>query len=627
MGLHDERAERHGGDTGRDAPGVGATNMWFAVLGPIEAYRDGVPVDVGPRKQRVLLAALLFRSNAVVPVDELVDMIWAAEPPRTARKNLQLYVSALRKVLGGRIRHAEYGYSIAVADEELDLLRFARLAAAGRKAVLAGSPDQAGDLLHQALSLWRERPGIDLMANSFIVEESNALMEQYVAAYEDWVDLEIDAGRHLAVVEKLGALARLHPFRERLTTSLMTALCRAGNRREALAHYEKHRQLMARELGLAPSPVLQRHYRDILAGAAASSPAPAGPVPARSGARPAQLPNDLPDFVDRREQVSMLVDTLGRDSGGPEVAVVTGHTGTGKTALAVHAGHLLARRFTDGQVFVAMRDEAGAPRPWPELLTQLLRGAGSHAPLPRDEAAAVDLWRSWIADRSFLIVLDDAPDEAATRRLLPGRGANSTIVTSCRTLGGLEAACRIELTDLRPAAALELLERVLGAPRTQHAQDAVRRIVARCGGQPLVIRIVAAKLTVLRHLSVCDYADRLDAVDDVLEELAIGDRSVRGRLQRAYRGLPPRQQAAFRALGTLPSPIADEAAILAALRRVPGPPRHTLEELIDANLIAAAPDLAPDAEVMAHRVSYLIPTAAYLYSTTLRDPGRNSAAQ
>lgn len=618
---------------------------WFAVLGPLEVYRDGASLDLGPYKQRVLLAVLLFRPNAVVTVDELMDAVWAGEPPRTARKNLQLYVSALRKILGTRLHHAGYGYAIDVEQGEMDLLRFAGLAAAGRRAVLTGDPDSGRALLHEALGLWRDRPAVDLAGVSSIAEESNAFMEQYIAAYEDWADLELVAGHQLAVVEKLGALARQHPFRERLTMSLMTALSLAGDRRAALAHYERHRQLMARELGLAPSPVLQRHYRNILAEGMAGTTLPAAanaPLRAGSPAKPAQLPPNLPDFVGRQDQVARLVETLGRGGAEPEVAVISGHTGAGKTALAVHAAHHLAHQYPDGQVFIAMRDNAGAPRPWREVMADLLRDTGSDARLPEDEAAAVGLWRSWIADRSFLIVLDDAVDEASTRRLLPGRGANATIVTSCRTLGGLDATCRIELGEFSHAEALALLGRALGEHRIRGAEPAVRQIIARCGGQPLVIRVVAAKLTVLRHLSVGDYADRLDSVGDVLEELTIGDRSVRARLHRLYAGLPPSQQAAFRALGRLSARAADQNDVLAVLRGLPGLPEHALEGLIDANLIAAMPGHLPEAEfeseaelearigsgsaaagvgmgvAAVHSIRYEMPTTAYLYATALQ---------
>jgi DNA-binding SARP family transcriptional activator len=587
--------------------------LQFAILGPLQVHHGNTRLELGPFKQRVLLAGLLCRSNAIMPVEQLLDVIWANEQPRTARKNLQVYVSALRKITGDRIRHVAYGYALQVSTDELDLLRFDYLADTGRKASQAGDLEGSRTLLGEALLLWRDRPLVDLMANSFIGAESDTLMERYLAVYEDWADLEIGAGRHLGVVERLGQLAQRNPFREKLATSLMTALSRGGNRQEALAHYEKHRQVMARELGLDPSPVLQRLYQSILGGESGIAALSAAVALVAASAKPAQLPRDLYDFVGRTEQTQTLVSVLAGSSGEGEVAVISGHTGTGKTALAVHVGHLLAHRFTDGQLFVALRDEIGSPRPWRDVLGELARGTGLETPIPAEEAAALSLWRSWVANRHFLFVLDDAVDEISTRLLLPGRGANSTIVTSSRTLGGLESVSRLQLGEFSHAEAVELLERTLGKPRMPHAGDAVRQILARCGGQPLTIHVIAAKLTVLRHLSVRAYADQLDQTADVLQELTIGEVSLRSRLERFHHGLPPHQKDAFRALGALPAPPFSHDDVLAALGGLPEPVERLLEELMDANLVAAA----AETDVMAHSISYVMPTSAYLYSVAL----------
>ena len=241
--------------------------MRFAALGPLEVYSGDEHLDLGPYKQRVLLAALLCRANTVVPVDQLLDVIWGGDQPRTARKNLQVYVSALRKILGERISHLAYGYRLRAGPEELDLLKFDKLAAAGRAAFRTGDPDASRLLLASALRLWRDRALVDLLDNAFIAAESNRLADRFLAAYENWVDLEIEAGHHLDVLECLSELAARYPFRERLIAATMTALNQGGCRKEALACYESHRQFIARELGLDPSPVLQDLYASILADA------------------------------------------------------------------------------------------------------------------------------------------------------------------------------------------------------------------------------------------------------------------------------------------------------------------------------------------------------------------------
>jgi DNA-binding SARP family transcriptional activator len=249
--------------------------LWLAVLGPLEVYSGDEQLGLGPYKQRVLLAALLCRANTVVPVDQLLDVIWRGDQPRTARKNLHVYVSALRKILGDRISHHAYGYRLRASPEELDLLKFDRLAAAGRTAFRTGDPDAARSLLANALRLWRDRALVDLMGNAFIAAESNRLTDRFLAAYENWVDLEIEAGHHLDVLECLSELAARYPFRERLIAATMIALNQGGDRKEALARYESHRQFIARELGLDPSPVLQDLYASILSGDLADAMPPA----------------------------------------------------------------------------------------------------------------------------------------------------------------------------------------------------------------------------------------------------------------------------------------------------------------------------------------------------------------
>jgi DNA-binding SARP family transcriptional activator len=237
-------------------------------------------LDPGPYKQRILLAALLCRANTVVPVDKLLDVIWDGDQPRTARKNLQVYVSALRKILGDRISHLAYGYRLRADPDELDLLKFDSLAAAGRAARRTGDSDASRLLLANALRLWRDHALVDLMGNAHIALESNRLAERFVAVYESWVDLEIEAGHHLEVLERLVEMAACYPFRERLVAATIIALNQGGDRKEALACYESHRQFLARELGLDPSPVL----RDIYACILSSDPA--------VGMPPAVAPSD-----------------------------------------------------------------------------------------------------------------------------------------------------------------------------------------------------------------------------------------------------------------------------------------------------------------------------------------------
>jgi len=583
-----------------------SARLTFGVLGPLVVSRGSQLLDPGPYKQRVLLGLLLLRTNLVVSVDELVQAVWPEGPPRTARKNLQVYVSTLRKLVGNRIRRVSYGYVFDAVSDELDALKFDSVVAAAYAAHHSGDLPQTRKLLGQAVELWRDDPLADLVHNPVIAAESERISQRYLSVYEDWVDLEIDAGRHLKVIGKLTQLSNRHPFRERLTAASMTALHHAGRRREALATFEAHRQLLARELGLAPSVVLQRLYQTILAGEADG---PKRRAPAVERLRPAQLPRDVPDLVGRTELADELVARLSRP-GGCDVAVVTGATGTGKTALAIHVGHRLASAFSDGHVFVSLRSADGIPRRTLDVVTELLRATGPDLVTPCDEGHALAVWRSWLADRDFLVILDDATDDHRINELLPGNGRNRTLITSSDRLSGLESVHRAEIGELSFDDAAELLARMIGRARV--VETALQRIIDRCGSTPLAIRAVGSKLATMRHVPMADLADRLESMDAVLDELAVRGESLRTRLQRRHADLGAVHQQAVRALGTLPGTAVRHDELAAAFTPLPEPAASVIERLIEANVVGV-----PEFEVMSHAIDYTIPALVRQFAIDL----------
>ncbi|MGF1432315.1 BTAD domain-containing putative transcriptional regulator [Kitasatospora sp. LaBMicrA B282] len=589
------------------------------LLGPLRVERGAHRLELGPYKQRLLLAALLCRANTVLSVDELIEVLWPEGQPRTARKNLQVYVSALRKIVPDHIDHLPYGYTLVADPEESDLLHFEELAVAGRHAQHQGDRAGAAELLGRAVRLWRDRPLVDLLDSPFAAEESQRLTERYLAVYEDWAELEVEAGRAHGLLDRLGELAGRQPFRERLVALQMTALDQVGGRRKALACFEAHRQFIARELGLDPSPFLRRLYREILLGEP-TAPPPA-PVPAATPAavriRPAQLPRDLSDFVGRDKVVAELRAALTDEGNGPGVVLVCGPTGSGKSALAVHAGHLVADHFADGQVVCSLGHPDGTPRPWREVLAELLRSTGLDLAPPAEEAAALALWRSWLAERQFLLVLDGATGEADVRRLLPGRGRSRTVVTTARRFSGLECVHRVALGEFTVAEAGDLLARVLGGPRVAGHEPALARIRQLYGLSPAVVRALAAKLTVLGHLSLREYADQLAQLPAAVDGLRVGDAGLHDGYRRFHRGLTPVQRAAFGALGALPAAGFDLAGLQAVVDGVDGltgPVERIAEELLEAHLVSVAEQ---DEEVVAHAVRYRIPPLAHRYAAAL----------
>lgn len=393
----------------------------FTILGPLALHRDGRALPLGPLKQRVVLAALLGSANSPVSVDALTDAVWPHEPPRTARKNLQVYVSALRALLADngphqpRLTHTGGEYLLRVAEDELDHLRFRSLL----RAAEGQPPGPAARLLRQALDLWQGPPlGGDLRGSPLLAELAERLELRHVTAYEGWAEAELALGGAAAVVEGLRDLVERHPLRERLRAAWMCALSAAGRQAEALAVYDDYRQLLARELGLEPGGAIAARYRAVLAGddrAGPTAPPEAGlPPAAPRSAAPTALPPDLVDFAGHGEELSDLCDLL--ENGRAGAVLLSGPAGAGKTTLAVRAAHLLDDRFPDGRLCVCLRDPAGRARPLATVLAQLARHLGV------SNLSGPEAWRDWLAEHRALVVLDDVPEERAVRPLLPFGG-------------------------------------------------------------------------------------------------------------------------------------------------------------------------------------------------------------
>ena len=340
----------------------------FCVLGPFEVLLDGRSLDLGPRKQRAVLAALTIEPNRVVSLDRLIDELWGEEPPAQAIGTLQAYVSNLRRVLEpGRTPREppkilvtqSPGYVLRVPEGTLDSARFEALAARGR-ALLAEDPSAARPLLDEALALWRGSALADFAFESFAQSEAARLDELRLVAQEDRIQADLDLGAHDAAVPQLEAAVSANPLRERLTGMLMLALYRAGRQADALGAYQSARNTLVEELGIDPSPSLRRLEADILAQApsldwrspggetvAAPEPrvahAPEPPEPSRlnesfgeSAAPGAEMP-----MVGRRKELERLVAGLDRAAAGRGGAVlVQGEPGIGKTRLVQE---LLAR--------------------------------------------------------------------------------------------------------------------------------------------------------------------------------------------------------------------------------------------------------------------------------------------
>lgn len=572
----------------------------FNILGPMTAeLRAPEPgarpaeLDVGPFKQRLLLALLLCRSNRVVLVEELIDALWWDGPPRTAHKNIQVYVSHLRKLLGadgraGRLIYRLSGYQLVLTPAEVDALRFESLSRAGRLALRRGDARESAASMREALGLWRGPALADLQVSPVLREEAGRLGDRRLSVYEDWFEAELLLGNHAEVLDEIEAVVRAHPLRERLRSHQLTALYRGGRQAEALAEYDNLRQLLTAELGLDPSPALQQLYRSILAGDPAlgtQTPATARPIdppePAAAeqfearipvsaevvahvsglpesadwsggpgeraserppAGNPSGLPRAADDFTGRREVLGDLLALFGdaaqAGSHLRRVAAIVGPPGAGTSTLALQAAHALAPRFRDGPVLLSLHDEKGAPRPPAELIEELLTFLEPISkPPPAASPDRSTLLRRQLAGRQLLLIMDGVAEEAQVRPLLPGVGDCSVILTSCRTLSSLDGVSHFRLGVFSEQEALDLLSRLAGAERVSRERPAALRIVRACGLLPLAVRVAGARLGGLGHLPLERFADRLEDGDRLLDELTVGDLSVRGHFDRYLRGL------------------------------------------------------------------------------------------
>ncbi|QCX80377.1 Regulatory protein AfsR [Streptomyces sp. YIM 121038] len=547
------------------------------LLGPVSVEVQGRHVGLGPQ-QRALLAALAL-ARGPVSTSRLAELLWEGEIPDGAVSSLRTHVLHLRRILepGRRATsgfevlvsagaRSNTSYTLQVADGQVDALRFVHLTDRARKAAADGDAPAVVTLLDEALALWTGPALEGVSDRSFALAETDRLEELRLVAREDRVDALIELGRYEASLAELTTLVRAFPLRERLRRQLMLALYRSGRQADALAAYRDFYQLLDDEVGIEPGRQLKELHQRVLVGdpalAPERSPAPAAPPAARPV--PRQLPPDVASFTGRADQLRELDTLLSRYDTGPGqtlvISSVSGMAGVGKTALAVHWMHRVADRFPDGQLYANLRGHAAEPPTTAdEALGQLLRALGvgtGHLPESTDEKAA--LYRSLLAGKRVLILLDDAAGLEQVRPLLPGSPTCFVVVTSRNDLRGLTAfhdAHRVSLAVFAEDEALALLGRVIGADRVRGEPEAAAEAVRLCGLLPLAVRIVAAHLIGDRHLPIARIVGQLRA--DRLGELALDQErhtGVRSVLALSYRSLPAPEREALRLLALAPGP-------------------------------------------------------------------------
>jgi DNA-binding SARP family transcriptional activator len=540
------------------------------VLGPLEVWHDGERLTIPAGRARVLLATLLLRANQPVPVDTLVDRLWedGAPNPDRAKATLQMVVRRLRQALGDAnvVRTVTHGYVADVDPESLDLHRFRRLAANGEYA--------------EALALWRGEPLSDVRSDVLHTAEVEPLLEERLVVLERRIEVDLAAGRVGGLVPQLRSLTRAYPLRERFWGQLVLALHGSDQQAEALAAFRAVRKLLAEELGVDPSEYLRAVHRTVLVGGAESTPA------LKPWTALCQLPPDTADFIGRDDLCAEASALLTADPSGTAVPVVaiTGAPGTGKSTLTIRIAHALRAGFPDGQLFVRLDGAGATPRDPAEVLAELLTAVGLNpAAMPDRLETRAAAFRSRVADRAVLLVLDDAAGFDQVRHLMPGTASSAVLISSRHRLGGLPGIRPLQVHPLAASSGLALLSRMIGERRTAAEAPAAAAIVEACGGLPLALRIVGARLAARPSLPLAKLADRLADERRRLDELATGDLEVRASLELSYEALPPDAALAFRRLGLLGA--SDVASWVVKALTGLDDPEQAVERLVEANLL------------------------------------------
>ncbi|WP_206189772.1 AfsR/SARP family transcriptional regulator [Streptomyces griseoruber] len=570
----------------------------FGVLGAIVVWRDGVPVDVGHARQRWVLGALLADAEGVVPADVLVDRVWGADAPDRGRQALYGYVSRLRQVLSGvgaDIVRDQGGYRLEVPAGLVDVHRFRDLADQAR---VVGDDEQAASLWEEALGLWRGEAyaGVD---TPWFNAQRDFLERERLAAQLDLADIRLRLGQHDRVLAELFARAEAHPLDERMAGQLMLALYRGGRSADALTRYQEIRRRLGEELGTDPGAALRQLHQQVLTADPALTTADpksetgAGP---ESAAVPRQLPAPPSFFVGRDRELARLdrlLESQAERGGTVVISAIGGTGGIGKTWLALCWAHQQQERFPDGQLFADLRGFSPSEEPVPpEAALRMFLGALGTAPaqIPAHLDAQAALYRTLIADRRLLIILDNARDTAQVLPLLPGSPNCTVLVTSRHQLGGLITAhggTPLTLNVLTDTEADELLTRHLGPHRIASEPEAARTLLKHCAGLPLAISILAARATMNPALTLAALAAELQETTPRLDVLDAGETTanLRAVFAASYRALAPQTADVFRQLALAPGPDISLPAA-ASLTALPLPRLRThVRELQAAHLL------------------------------------------
>lgn len=576
--------------------------MQFRVLGRFELISDtgGSLAVTRPQVRGVIFALVQYR-NTSLSSERMVELLWGTDPDAARLHSLRNCIWDTRQMLpAGRLITDDVGYRLRIdaEDDQVDVDRFRELQRHGAAALHAGDDAVAARLLEEAVRMWGNVPIGELLPDTpAMMSLVTGLIDEHRDARTALIQARLALGEHHELVPELRALLAGDPADEQMWAALMLALYRCGRRADALRAFGEARAAVAAHADTEPGPELRALRHRIVADDPRLTSHARGDtvevaLQAGGDIPPRQLPSDPAGFTGRAGDAAEVIGRLSPGAGQMAVRVVqlAGPPGIGKTALAVHVGHAVAHDFPDGQLYVPMAGTSPTSPSAGALLGEVLGGLGlPAAQIPATTLQRAAAYRTRLAGRRMLIVLDDAACPDQVRPLLPGAPGCAVIITSRARLSGPDVGSPITVPPLPHADGRELLARLIGRARVAAEPEAADEIVHACGGFPLAIRIAGQRLAAHPAWPIAHFARALRDRRHRLDELSTGDLQMRRSLAASYRVLGPQAQRLFRLLALAgPYPVAGWVGDVL----LDEPAAKVIDTLVDQSLLAETWDPA-----------------------------------
>lgn len=571
------------------------------LLGAVEVFDNGRDVTPSAPKIRRVLAMLTLRCKKIVPAELIVEELWGENPPKSAMTTLQTYIYQLRRsvFVPNPVDHPPLlltkspGYQLNLPPEDIDVWRFRRQLETARELMTAGQNTAALVLLKDTLSLWRGKALADVQCGPLLEGQAAAMNDAWLSATELRFEAELALGAHANIVGELRELITGHPLNENLHAQLILALSKSNRRAEALTVYQEIRVRLREELGSEPSDVLRQAQAVVLGGKpdgdctrfACQSTAKAAEL------IPAQLPPDVCGFIGRAKEIAEISAFLavGKPADTYHVLSVTGSIGVGKSCLAVHVAHQVKNHFPDGQLFAEMQTPNGDRVSGYEILGSFLRAIHNHpADIPDSLTERSGMFRSALATRSMLIVLDQVDDVDQIRPLIPAGRGNAVVVTNRKPLHGLPGIREVLVEPMVAEDALALFSTIAWNHPVSDDPESATKVIELCGRLPLAIRAAAERLHIWNHLPLNEFAIRLEKRRNRFAELRTSDFDLFARIDVAYRAMDNNARHILQLLGLTEKGIFTECDIQRVMR-TDRDVESILVELLEARLVEHKP--------------------------------------